>query len=84
MTYDDAVAEIVRRTPLSATDISDLLDAAGDPGAIEMLMRVYARRGQSPDESTWQVFSEVLGQVAGVAEKVAPIVSLIVQIAPIL
>lgn len=84
MTYDEAVAVIVMRTPLTADDIGDLLDAAGDPGALATLVRVYDREGRAPDRSHWQTFADVLGQVAGVAQKVAPIVSVVMALAPLL
>ena len=83
-TLDDAIAEIVAKTPLESQDILDLIDAAGDPGGVETLMRVYKRQGRGPDISGWQTAVAVLGTVIDVAEKVAPLIPIIMQIAPLL
>ena len=84
MTLDDAITEIVKTTPLLPEDISDLIDAANDPGGIETLMRVYARRGRGPDLSGWQQTAAILSTVVDIAGKLAPLISVIMQVAPLL
>jgi hypothetical protein len=90
VTREEAVAEIALRVPelppgaveeILATYDEDLRETP--PGArTEMLLRSYARDGQCPGETGWQVFGEILAQVADASAKAAPIVSIAVALLP--
>jgi hypothetical protein len=83
---DEVLVKLVPKTKLSDDDVLDLKDAIadGDTQGVATLMRVYARQGIGPDTTGWQDFADDLALVADVAGKIAPVVSLIVSIAPLL
>ncbi len=88
MTREEAVAQIAMQVPgLPPERTMEILacadqDALDDGSRTEMLLRSYAADGVMPDETGWQVFADVMGQVSDVAAKVAPIVSLVATIVP--
>ena len=90
MTVDDALATVLAKSRLGLDDEADFratfqvaLDS-GDVGGFETLMRIYARAGTGPDTTAWQDFVADLSIASDVAEKVGPIVALIIEIAPFL
>ncbi len=82
MTLDEAVAYVAQRTPLSTGDVLDLLSAE-TPEDVALLVRGYEAAGCAPDHTGWQVFASTMRQVAEVAGKVSPVLSVIAALAPL-
>ena len=80
MTLDEAIARITMLTRLEAADVRDLLAAANEPRALELLIRSYTDAGKVPDLTGWQIAGAVLGEVEGVAAKVAPILDVAIAV----
>ena len=78
--WDDAVARIRSKTPLTEEDVKDILASADAPDASDELkakIRLLESLGRAPDRSGWQVFVDEMSTVSDVAAKVAPIVALL-------
>ena len=89
LTREEAVAKIAMLVPALPPERTLEILACADQDAIdgghrtEMLLKSYAADGVMPDETGWQVFKDVMGEVEDVAAKVGPIVSIVATIVPL-
>jgi len=85
MTLDEALARLVPKTRLTETDVSDLRNVIeyedGNPGGLATIMREYARLGLVPDTTAWQDFAADLGEVEDAAQKLGPLIGIIIAVA---
>lgn len=94
MNYADAVAAIRLESPLSSTDVDDLVAAAradvdspvppGNLSRFDAIRASYASLGKAPDRTAWQRIGAILATVEDEAGKVAPLVSVIATLVPLL
>lgn len=74
MTREDAVAQIVAKTPppgLSEADVNGILDCS--PDELALLVQSHKDSGAMPSASAWDVFLEIAGGCVAVANVVIPI-----------
>jgi hypothetical protein len=92
VTREEAVAQIALEVPeLPPSAVDEILATFDEdmretpPGTrTEMLLRSYARDGQCPGQTGWQVFGQIVAQVPEWAAKAAPIVSIALALLPLL
>jgi len=73
ITFDEAKAEIMSFTKLSAQDIEDLADPTLTQEDRELVIKVYRDAGKAAEPSTWDKIMQVLGLVVQIAGVIAPI-----------